>query len=50
MELTMKTVIILVLVLIAGLVFATLILGWGVDLNKWFAAVIKPFEELTLRK
>ena len=50
MELTMKTVIILVLVLIAGLVFASLILGWGGDLNMWFQAVIKPFEDLTLRK
>ena len=36
MELTLRTIMVLMILLIATLLFASIILGWNDDLNKWF--------------
>ncbi len=36
MEFSLKTVIVLLILLIAFLIFTTIILGWGQETNTWF--------------
>lgn len=46
MEFTLRTVVIMILLLVAMLVFASLILGWGKDSNDIMNAAINPFRDL----
>lgn len=46
MEFTMRTVVILLLTLIAVLVCATIIIMWSTEANGLLGSVIKPFQDL----
>ncbi len=45
MEVTMGVVITAIIILIAGLVFATLIFGWSGEARFWMESVISPFQD-----
>jgi hypothetical protein len=36
MELTLRAILVLIVLLVAAIIFATLILGWGNQANLWF--------------
>ncbi|UCD02714.1 MAG: hypothetical protein JSV63_02910 [Candidatus Aenigmatarchaeota archaeon] len=46
MELTIRTIVVLIIILVAGLVFGTMILGWGDMANTWMVSVTEPLKEL----
>jgi hypothetical protein len=50
MELTLRVIVVLMLLLIATLVFAAIILGWGSEASKWLSAILEPFKDLVLRR
>ena len=50
MEFSLRIVVVLVLLLVAALIFATLIMGWGKDALGWSEAVMGPMRELILGK
>jgi hypothetical protein len=50
MELTMRTIVVLVILLLAALIFAAIILGWGNEARYWFSSFIQPFQDLLLGK
>lgn len=50
MELTIRTIMVLILILAAGLVFATMILGWGADASSWVAITTEPLMEMLFPK
>jgi hypothetical protein len=45
MELTFRTIVILIIILVALLVFAGMIMGWGANINSWFNQVFDPLQE-----
>lgn len=48
MELTLRTIVVLVVILVTAIVLISIILGWGGNANAWFRDVMKPFENLLL--
>jgi hypothetical protein len=46
MEFTMRTVIIMILLLVMALVCATILFGWSADANSIFRLVLSPFKDL----
>ncbi len=50
MEFTIRTIVVLTLLLVATLVFAAVMLGWGAEASEWLTAILSPFQELVLRR
>lgn len=50
MEFTIRTIVVLTLLLVATLVFAAVMLGWGSESSEWLTAVMSPFQNLVLRR
>lgn len=50
MEFTIRTIVVLTLFLIATLVFAAIMLGWGSEATEWLTAILTPFSDLVLRR
>jgi hypothetical protein len=50
MELTMRTIVVLLILLVATLVFASIILGWGSESNTWLHNFLKPFQDIITGK
>lgn len=46
MEFTMKTIVIMLLILVVALVCATIILSWSNEANGLLGVVIKPFQDM----
>jgi hypothetical protein len=46
MEFTMKTIVVLILLLIATLVLASIMLGWGDEATRWFVLAFEPMQDL----
>jgi hypothetical protein len=50
MEFTFKTIVVMALLLIATLVFASIMLGWSGEATEWLTAILSPFQDLVLRR
>jgi hypothetical protein len=50
MEYTLRTIVVLTLLLVATLVFAAIMLGWGSEVTEWLTAILNPFQDLVLRR
>jgi hypothetical protein len=50
MELTLSTVVVLLILLIATLIFASIMLGWGGEATTWLNSTFTPFQNLVLRR
>lgn len=50
MEFTIRTIVVLTLLLVATLVFAAIMLGWGSEASEWLTAILTPFQDLVLRR
>lgn len=50
MEFTIRTIMVMIIILVAGLVFATMILGWGAEANSWLAITTEPLRDLLFPK
>jgi len=50
MELNLEIVVFLVLLLVAALIFATLMTGWGAQAGEWADTVIAPIRNLIFGK
>ena len=50
MEFTLRTIVVLVLILVAALAFVSIMLGWNVDLSQFFEKILNPFEQLALKQ
>ena len=48
MELTLRTIVVMIIILVTAVVLITIILGWGGQANAWFSDVMKPFQDLLL--
>lgn len=50
MEFTMRTIVVLTILLVATLVFASIMLGWGSEATQWLSAILRPFQDLVLHR
>jgi hypothetical protein len=50
MEFTFKTVVVVVIILVAAFVFASIMLGWSGQTNDIVNATLSPFIDLVLRR
>jgi len=48
MELTMRTIVVLIILLIATFVFASIIMGWGTEVGTWLNATLTSFQNMVL--
>ena len=46
MELTLRTVVVLIIILVSAVVFVSLILGWGGQAREWFNDIIAPLRDM----
>lgn len=48
MELTIRTIVVLMIILVAGLVFATMVLNWGTQGNEWQNDILDSLKGLIM--
>jgi hypothetical protein len=48
MEFTMRTIVVLLILLAATLVIVSIMFGWGSEARSWFVMVFEPMQNLVL--
>ena len=50
MEMTLRTIFMIILLLIATLVFAAIIMDWGGDAREWLRLTFEPLSDMILNR
>ncbi len=50
MEFTLRTAIILIILLVAALLYATIMIGWGEEGTSWMSDSLEPMKEYLMIK